>query len=97
MSEPIRLEELLTELEALGDGSDVGEHGWTAAELARIWGIGRSRVLDVLAEAKEQGLLVVSRKRVEAIDGRMSDRPAYRIRREASQGGDNNGDDSRPE
>ena len=89
MSEPIRLDELLAELEALGAGGEDEEHGWTAAELSQIWDISRQRVLDVLREAKEQGLLVVSRKRTEAIDGRLAPKPSYRIQRDKkSQGGD---------
>ena len=92
--DPIRLDDLLAELEALGDSGGDGDLGWTAGELERIWNIHRRRVLGVLAEAKAQGLLIVSRKRSEAVDGRVVTRPAYRIRRDTnSQGGETDDDD----
>ena len=87
-NEPIRLDELLRELEDLGNKQEQAHPGWTSAELAKLWGVPQSRVRDVLAEAKERGLLLVSRKRVEGIDGRMAPHPSYRIQGATTQGGD---------
>jgi len=80
--EPIRLEELLAELEALGSEQEVEHPGWSAQELSDRWGVTRQRVLDVLSEAKGRGLLRVGRKRIESIDGRSAWRPSYSIRQD---------------
>jgi len=82
--QPIRLDELLAELEEIqgtGDGN-----GWTARELAEKWGVSRQKVLVLLTEAKSAGRLLVGRKRVERIDGASSWRPCYRLKTSGSGG-----------
>ena len=82
--QPIRLDELLAELEEIqgtGDGN-----GWTARELAEKWGVSRQKVLVLLTEAKSAGRLLVGRKRVERIDGASSWRPCYRLKTSDSGG-----------
>ena len=72
---PITLEELLAEWESTEQESS----GWTARELCELWGCNRNRVHGLLNEAKRRGRLVVGRKRVERIDGKVTWRPAYSI------------------
>ena len=73
--EPITIEELLAEWESTEQESS----GWTARELCELWGCNRNRVHGLLNEAKRRGRLVVGRKRVERIDGKVTWRPAYSI------------------
>jgi len=77
--QPIRMDELLAELESIQGTSD-DEYGHTVRELSDLWKVSRQKVLVLLTEAKAAGRLLVGRKRVERIDGASSWRPCYRLR-----------------
>lgn len=71
------LDEFIEELNE--DAIKVGT-GLTRLEIQEATGMGKTWVLQKLRELKKDGKLVVVRKKVEAIDGRMASVPAYRIR-----------------
>ncbi len=70
------LEDFIAELEEEANLSE----GLTTEELKGITNMGKTWIRGQLRRIKKEGRLVVVRKKVERIDGRIMTVPAYRVR-----------------
>lgn len=84
----MELSELLNQLERLGVSTQPSGDWKTKNELRAAWDIGERRVLALLHQARQHGLLEVSSKTVSTLSGRTTTVPCYRfVRPEAARSG----------
>ena len=77
MAEPIRLDELMAELERLGVPK--GDDGLTCRELREYWKCSGDKAHELLRKLLAAGMVIAGRAVRPAIDGIMRPTPVYRF------------------
>lgn len=77
MPEPIRLDELLAELDRLGVPNDPAGEGHTLGELSEQWSCGRAKALQYLRKCVNAGIVKANKGKRPAIDGVLRPVPCY--------------------
>ena len=80
MASAITHDELLAEIERISAEGAEGADGATVAEIIAQTGLSALVVRDRLRKAKARGKLIIGRKPVQSLDGRMLWAPCYTIR-----------------
>jgi len=74
------LDDLVGTLEELTEEEEDSQGFFTTTEIRRKRGWGREKIRNLLRKAQEEGRLILGRKRIQFLDGRMVTIVAYKIK-----------------